>query len=377
MQCEECGARRPLVGPCPNCGAPPPGRGGGRDWGGGRAGQGAAGRGRGTSGANWGGQGGSGQGWGGQQGGGGWDGDYDDPGMGRQTGRYRRPPNDYGDVDMERALVPSMNLSPAEMGAGMPAMPGVPGVPGMPAEEVERLLGIRRPVYIPATGNKRKFRVGSWRVISGVLSIIFVCVASCAGASILGKNYFANLTKVQSLPGQAAPPIDYSSVPGTPVATMATTSKGATGPKYISSVTTSRRKDASYNPVDITSHFLTGDQVNVIVNVRNAPSGQHSVCINWYKDGQYLQLPSSSQTCVNTSDPNQNVAFSLPYPQPGVGMARIYWDRPANDTNTGPNDPALAATIVFGVYEPATPTTVPKPTATPNKTPSATKTPGK
>jgi hypothetical protein len=358
MQCEVCGARRPLLGPCPNCGAPPPGRG-------------PAGRTRGPSGTNWGG---SGQDWRRQGGSGsGWDYDDEDPGGGRQTGRYRRPQPDYENVDLERALVPSMNLSPAEMGAGVPGMPGVPGVPGMPAEEVERLLGIRRPVYIPATGNKRKFRVGSWRVLSGVLSIILVCIASCAAGTILGKNYFSKVTSVGSV-GPQTSSIDYSTVPATPVATMGGVN-GAVGPKYISSVTTAKRVDSSLNPVNITSHFLSGDTVYVVIDVRNAPSGQNTICVNWYLNGQYLQLPSSAETCKTFADQNQNVAFYIPYPQPAVGMARVYWNRPANDTNTGPTDPTLAATIVFGIYEPATPTTAPKPpTATPNKTPVATKT---
>jgi hypothetical protein len=375
MQCEVCGARRPPQGPCPNCGAPPPGRGGGREWGGGRSGPGPAARGRGPSGANWGG---SGQDWGRQGGsGGGWDYEDEDPGMGRQTGRYRRPQSDYADVDLERALVPSMNLSPAEMAAGVPGMPGVPGVPGMPAEEVERLLGVRRPVYIPATGNKRKFRVGSWRVISGVLSIIFVCLASCAGASLLGKKYFDEASKVPTF-GSQTPAIDYSSVPVTPVATMGVqgVNGGGVGAKYITSVTTSQHVDASYNPVGPTSHFLANNTVYVVVDVRNAPSGQHTVCINWYLNGQYLQLADSSKLCTLISSADQNVQFDLSYPQAGVGMARIYWDRSASDTSTGPNDPALAATIVFGVFEPATPTIAPRtPTAISNKTPSTTKTP--
>lgn len=294
--------------------------------------------------------------------------------MGRQSGRYRRAQPDYADVDLERALVPSMNLSPAEMVGGLP---GIPGAPNMPAEEVERLLGIRRPVYIPATGNKRKFRVGSWRVISGVLSIILVCIASCAAGTILGKNYFAALSKVQSI-GSTTPPINYSPVPVTPVATMGPqgvgTGNGKLGAKYISSVTTSKRIDSSINPVTVTSHFLTGDTVYVVVDVRNAPTGTNTLCINWYLNGQYLQLPATSETCKSMTDQNQNVVFYITYGQPAVGMARIYWNRPANDTNTGPNDPNLAATIIFGVFEPATPT--PKPsTPTPGKTPTSTKTP--
>jgi hypothetical protein len=325
-------------------------------------------RGRGGSGANWddpaGGwepQGGSGADWG-----------YDDgeAQYGRPAGRYRGPADDYAGVDLDRAIVPSVGLAPAEVG-----VPGMPGMPGIPSEEDERLLGIRRPVYIPATGNKRRRRIGSWRVISGVLSVVLMCVAACGAATVLGRHYVSSLYG-KVVPTSPVANIDYTPVPATPVATpgSAGVQGGGTGEKYVVSVTTSKRWDPTGSAVDVTSHFLVNDVVYVVAQIRNAPQGQHTACVRWYLNGVYLVLPQSSEVCTAVTNPNVAVEFSLPFPQPGVGMARIYWDRPAKDTDTSNKDPYLAQTILFGIYEPATPTAVPgkTPSPSPGKTPTAT-----
>jgi hypothetical protein len=265
--------------------------------------------------------------------------------------------DEYEGVDLERALVPSRSMSPAELGAGLPVMPGIP------TEEEERLLGIRRPVYIPATGQKRRGRLGSWRVISGVLSVMLTCVAACGIGGYFGRNLLT--TALRASGGYSTPTsLSYAHVPVTPVATP--------GPntKYITSVTTSKRIDSNGHPIDVTSHFLVGDTVYVVVQVRNAPKGEHTVCAQWFLNGEDIR--PSGQKCKPIDIPDVNVTLLLPYPQPGEGTARIFWDAPVADTDPPLNDPALAQTIYFGIYEPATPTAVP-PTATPQ--PKTTTTP--
>jgi hypothetical protein len=196
MECDRCGAARPRSGPCPNCGAPPPGTyssmrqwkdqartGKGPAVGRGSSGKNpAVGRGSGARSRGSGGEwrtGGSGGDWrdGGEYG-------YDDaPPPSRSNPRNRRL-NDYDEVDLERALVPAQ-------GGALAMDPGMGGValPGLPeTDEAERALGIRRPVYIPAVEGKRKRKLGTWRVVSGVLSVMLVCVASCALAGLLGRN---------------------------------------------------------------------------------------------------------------------------------------------------------------------------------------------
>src|SRR6185312_6293324 len=105
-------------------------------------------------------------------------------------------------------------MAPVDASAGLPAMPGIPQT-----DEEERALGIRRPAYIPATTEKLKKKLSSWRVISGVLSVMLACIASCAAAGILGRD------RIQAFLGhpvaitQTQPALNFSGVPLTPVAT--------------------------------------------------------------------------------------------------------------------------------------------------------------
>jgi hypothetical protein len=367
MECQQCGARRPPSGPCPNCGAYPAGRSSLRGWSdrtaspssqGGRGGPGTS-WGRGGSGSNWGGRGGSGAGWGGH-----------DQGAG---GRTRGPADDYGDdyeVDLGRALVPSTGMVPDLAG-------GAPVVPGMPTEEEERLLGIRHPVYIPATGKRRRSRLGSWRILSGVVSVIVVCLGACAVTSLLGKGLFGQY--IAGLTGRpyTSSPIDYSQVPGTPVATPGKSPAA----KYVISVTTAKQVDVGANPVNISSKFVVNERVYVVANIQNVPQGQkHLICVGWYLNGQYLQFPPNSQVCatLDGTSTNYHVKLELDAPQPGVYMARLYWDPPANVTanytdfssTVGQLTSTLVASIRFGIYEPAalTPTAAPaRPSPSPTK----------
>lgn len=385
MECDRCGAPRPPRGPCPECGAPPPGPGGSyssmRQWrDSDRTGQGpTAGRG---SGANWGPgasgsrRRGSGADW---RTNGGWDegDDYgypDDQPPARSSNRNRRRQQpDYEEVDLERALVPTrgdmMPMDPAAMGAGVPALPGLPE-----SDEEERMLGIRRPVYIPATGDKRKRKLGTWRVVSGVMSVMLVCVASCGLAGLLGRDRIASI--LAGPKGVISTPVVYNTanVPVTPVATPGAASK------YVQHVVTATGVDGSYFAIGPTSQFTadTGS-VYVVASVRNVPNGQqHTISIHWYLQGVALDhLPSAKTSTTFTG--NQQIYFALSFPSPGVGMAKLYWDQPANDTGDNPNDPSLAATIYFFVQpQNSTPSATGTPgTATPGKGATPTSTPKK
>ena len=282
---------------------------------------------------------------------GGWDeGGYEEPPAGRSGGRNRRGGRDYEDVDLERALVPTGSMLPMDA-AGMGVAPGVPMIPGMPqTDEEERALGIRRPVYIPATG-ERKRKLGSWRVVSGVLSIMLICIASCALAGLLGKNTLARFF-IGPVASTVTPiTFDSSRVPVTPVATP-----GAKA-NYIKNVVTATDVDSSNLPKGLTSHFLVNDQVYVVMSVRGIPKGEtHIVSIRWFYQGQDLQLPATAGTSKSVSGDVQ-LYFSLKYDAPGLGTAKVYLDRPSNDTSEDLSDPSLAAVINFGVSmpSPATP----------------------
>jgi hypothetical protein len=335
MECDRCGARRPRTGRCPNCGAPPPGGSSLSQWktrGGGRG-----------SGADW--------------------DDYDEP---RTRGRQR---GDYDEVELGRALVPSANqLMPMPQGGGVPALPGQPAT-----EEEERALGIRRPVYIPVTTDKPKRKIRTWRVVSGVLSVMLVCIAACGATAFFGKDKISGVLPpiIQS---RLTPQVyDFSQVPATPVSTP--------GPaaKYIVDAKTARSVDSNRTPIDITSHFPVNSQVNLVVQVRNVAAGeQHTVSVRWFLNGIDTQVKGGEGRTSKLIKDNSNVQFGLFYPVAGVGMAKVYWDRPANDTSDSATDPSLAQTIYFAVEQPTpTPSTkgTPSPTGSPTGSPVGTTTP--
>ncbi len=366
MECDRCGARRPRSGPCPNCGAPAPGtfssmrkwkdqaRTGqspavGRDRGGSGAGWGPSSSGGGRSrgsGADWrgaggGGGSGSGAGWGDA---GGAYGGYDDPPS--NSGRRRRREQDYEEVDLERALVPSpgsQQMMQAGSQAGLPAIPGVPQT-----DEEERAYGIRRPVYIPAVGGKRKRKLGTWRVISGVLSVMLVCIGLCGLGSVLGKDQISQLTR--GLVGRQVTPVVFSTanIPVTPVATP-----GAQG-KFFVNVVTAQAVDVKLVPIGPTARFTVGNTVYVVFRVQGLSTNQkHTVTIRWFLQGQYLPLQQTNNTSEQVKG-DQQVYFSLFFPTAGLGMARLLLDAPPSDLGNNPADPYLGATIYFGVFE-ATP----------------------
>jgi len=275
----------------------------------------------------------------------------------------------YQEIGPDRALAPSADdLMPLDPQAGLPALPV-----GPLTEEEERALGIRRPVYIPATDEKRKRRLSSWRVVSGVLSVMLVCAASCAGAGLLGQKQIAKLFigPIKTITQKQT--YNYPNIPATPVATPGLAAK------YVKAPVTAPGIDKQGAAVNSTSIFSVGTTIWVVGNVQGvADNTSHTVSVQWFLNGIDIQAPGV-KTFTRTSWPTSGVRykFSINFPQPGQGAARIYWDSP-NDTGTSPNDPNLAQTIYFGVYpKGVTPTPTPVPTSTPapTKTPSPTNTP--
>lgn len=375
MICDQCGSERPRSGLCPECGAPPPGtyssmrewkgRGdpnesGRRPRGGGGSGSSrrpdASGR-RGRSGADWGG---SGDNW--QD-----DGYAEEPPAGRSNRRNRRPAGNYDEVDLDRALVPARNdmMAPMDASAGLPAMPGFPQT-----DEEERAIGMRRPAYIPATNEKRKKKLSSWRVMSGVLSVMLACVAMCGAAGVLGRD------KIQSIIGrpittvQTPQTIDLSIVPLTPVATP--------GPaaKPLSQVVTALHRQGNCNPVDPSSFFHVGDSVWVFVILKQPAQG-HVISVRWFANSTDVNPPSQDNTTVTLGPNNAGACFSLQYPSAGNGTVKVYWDRPANDKSNDATDPALMATINFAVVPQGYGTPTPGASGTHSVTPAPTGTAGK
>ena len=378
MECDQCGAPRPRMGPCPECGAPPP-RFSARGGSGGSSGRGRSQPGRGssgsqrTSGANWGSGGGGGllnRGSGARRRGTGSDDGWDDeeysvPAPSRAGGRYGS--GEYG-VDPSRALVPQYDevMPPAAEGSLMAGLPGFPQT-----DEEERAIGLRRPAYIPATEPRRKRKLSSGRVISGMLSLLLVTVGVCGALGFLGQQQIARL-----LPGPlrdvvAQPTVDLSQVPATPVSTPGPSSK------IVTSVVTAKGKDKDGNPIDVTSYFTVNSTVYVIVNIVGASqSTTNTLTCRWFLNGIDFKLKDGTTAPITPSKTSSYRGYcALPYYQTGIGMVKVYWNKPSSDSGDAANDKYLAQTIKFAVLSKLPGTTTPASgTAKPGgPTPSPTK----
>ncbi|HEX8732901.1 MAG TPA: hypothetical protein VF725_12670 [Ktedonobacterales bacterium] len=276
---------------------------------------------------------------------------------------YRSPSGEYGGVDPSRALAQYNETMPPSVEGGM--MAGVPGFPQ--TDEEERAIGMRRPAYIPATTPKRKRRLSSGRVISGMLSILLVTVGVCAGLGFLGQRQLAKVLSGPLHIVAASPTVDMSQVPAMPISTP--------GPaaKVITSAVTAHGIDNNYNPVDISSYFQVNSTVYVVANIVGASQKTtNTLSCTWFLDGIDYKLKSGTESPLPPSKTSNFHGYcALPYYQTGVGMVRIYWDRPASDTSDSATDPYLAQTIKFGVFAKipgaSTPTAKPK-TPVPTKT---------
>jgi hypothetical protein len=250
------------------------------------------------------------------------------------------------------------------MGAGLPALPGMPQT-----DEEERAIGIRRPVYVPATGEKRKKKLGTWRVVSGVMSVMLICIASCGAAALFGHNVVSGIINAPIKVYPTVQAYSTANVPVTPIATI--------GPqqKYVYNIVTSNGVSQNFTPADQTSHFPANSLVDVVCWVHGIPKGQkHTISIHWFYDNQDLNLTNGHVSQV--VDSNQVVYFALTYPEPGLGMAKVFFDLPSNVSSDQANNPYLAGQIYFAV-DPAnagTPGTTTPGRSTPTGTKSATPT---
>jgi len=177
-------------------------------------------------------------------------------------------------------------------------------------------------------------------------------VASAAIIVVVGllAALFATFARGRGEVGLTSAIYDNTQTPTWPASTA--------GPaaKYIVSAKTARSVDSNRTPIDITSHFPVKSQVNLVVQVRNVTAGeQHTVSVRWFLNGIDTQVTGGEGRTSKLIKDNSNVQFGLVYPVAGVGMAKVYWDRPANDTSDSATDPSLAQTIYFAVEQP-TPT---------------------
>jgi hypothetical protein len=394
MRCTNCGQDRPSSGNCPNCGAPTPSGAsfsslrGWRDQAGSPNGsrvsrpnpddQRPASRtqGSGRSGTNWDAQNGSSPRRGGDPNqsmprrGGDPNGSY-----GRRDASYPRPsqtpsrPNnqsfprrddydDYGQAD-DRAL-----MVPPSMSAMLPATDDR-ALPALPSEEEERALGIRRPAFIPATDERKGAKPGRWRVISGVLSIMVLCVSMCGVTGVLAKNNVIPwLSKLLGF----SPPSNASSVPAFVLppqylnnSQLVTPTPGAKTP--IQNIGTYRFTKTSpgtdtVTPQDPSAVFAVNEPTYIVMDLGTTVKAGDTISVEWFF-GQSADptqqadiTPATEQfnpQCCSDAVPSTGrglqVVFKIVPPTTGFGHGIISYNKspaytvlfadvPPNELNT-------------------------------------------
>lgn len=184
---------------------------------------------------------------------------------------------------------------------------------------------------------------GSRRALFGGIAAVAV-VALLVG--VLYTMYTAHGTSSGLGSGPSTPTV----VAATPTLQPQIDASATPGPlaQYIAKLYTTTTAPTEGSPVTVVSRFKVGDAIFVSLIAHGLPKGTHTISIQWYSDGSVIELPPIARTS-QTINSDQRVTFVLAYPSAGVGMAKVYIDRPASDTGASPSDPYLAGTVIFAI----------------------------
>lgn len=121
--------------------------------------------------------------------------------------------------------------------------------------------------------------------------------------------------------------------------------------QFVPQVTTASGVEQSGAPLHPASRFPLGAPVYVICSVQGVAQGQpHRLTVRWFLDRVLAQVSGAHVSTLVTR--NGLVSFSLLYPHPGAGMAKLYWDEPVGDNNDAPDDHYLAQAVAFTLQFP-------------------------
>lgn len=202
------------------------------------------------------------------------------------------------------------------------------GFPMLPDEDVVARLapGRKPPAFIPATRQRRPYRLSRYRIVSGVISLMLVVIAVGGGLGFLAVHtgFFQKTFGQKTLaPFQFEFPQPTSpALSGTPMPTPG----DANAVKVIVKVTTAKNYTTTYDPINVTSAFKIGDTVNVLWQVRSAKAND-VISIKWYQDGSAItNIDQKNTQEAIAKDGNWNGVFGLAYPNASVGMAELYYN---------------------------------------------------
>jgi hypothetical protein len=184
----------------------------------------------------------------------------------------------------------------------------------------------------------RRQRAAIWSGVSAIAAVVVLTALFVSVFSQLGPD---------TLRLMPMPPATLAPIPSP--------SFGAQGER-LKSIVTAQGIDSSFNPIDVSSYFDVNSTVYVVMTFDSvAPEQTATISCEWYLNGVNFGLKTEKELKLQKTA-NFRAYCALPYNAVGNGMARVYWNRPDNDTSESASDPYLAATINFAVVNPKTPT---------------------
>lgn len=223
------------------------------------------------------------------------------------------------------------DMDDGEHSANVPAPLGMQNSMAFPMMEdsmLQRLApGRKAPAFIPATRPRRPYRLSRYRVVSGTLSLALVLMTVVGGLAFLAVHTGFASRLLGGSPQLSPRNYSFSNAPvptlsGTPQATPA----NSTAAQVITNVVTALHYSSTFDPINPTTNFKTGQNVNVLWKVKNAQP-KDTVSVIWYESGSALTTDGTpnTQKTFDKAGP-YNGLFALCYPMGGLGKAELYWN---------------------------------------------------
>jgi hypothetical protein len=120
--------------------------------------------------------------------------------------------------------------------------------------------------------------------------------------------------------------------------------------QFVQHVTTAADVDKHGLSPHPATYFSVNQSIYVIGVVQGVkPGDAHRLSVRWLLNGALAPVSGAhSSTLILRDGP---FSFTLTYPLPGSGAARLYWDEPVGDNNDAANEAFLAQAVTFIVQQ--------------------------
>jgi hypothetical protein len=195
----------------------------------------------------------------------------------------------------------------------------------VPAQPMEQMLpalpDMPEAVYVPPMYTQPRAIIPRYRVISGLLSFLIVCLLLCGGATYYAKAS-GTLSVLQRLSGGAPPP-SLKPTPAAPIPDPPDTVDKGPAYNIIPSASTAARvdpkTDIALQPQRV---FQVGQTFYITYSVQH-PQTKGTVVVKWYMNKVFFK--SASTKTIAAGD-MVNGDASMVYLAPTSGTVELYWN---------------------------------------------------